>query len=108
MACAGFTAWTTPVVTFVLDVPGALKATTDVVLSIVQGATRLDLHADALDIDADAGTITAELTQAQTGAFKGDRPADVQANIYYEDGTRVPSEIIHLAVLANLFEEEMA
>lgn len=107
MGCPLITAWTTPRLVFDLGVPGALDNITDVVLTIKQGAVKLDLHANELELDPQGPTISVKLTQEQSGLFDGKRPAEVKANLYYEDGDRLPTDVAQLGVEDNFYEEVM-
>lgn len=88
------------------DVEGVLSDTVDIVVSAVQGATRIDYHKDELIIDVDAGTIGVKFAQEDSGKFSPGSVA-VQVNILYGDGRRVVSESGVFAIYSNLYREVM-
>lgn len=109
MSCceAGMYQYETAQLQITLGREGALSDTQDVVVSIVQGSVRLDLHKADLDIDEEKVTITCNLTQEQTGLFEGSRSANVQVNILYVGGERDASSIGSISLFSNLYGQVM-
>lgn len=103
----GFYSWETADIAITLEKDGVLDGIKDVIVSFVQGATRVDFHADDLEIDVATNTLTAHFTQEQAGLFTGNREAAVQVNVLYDDGERDVSARGKVAILPNLYEEVM-
>ena len=103
----GFFQFETASLEIELDKDGWLAGTLDVVVSIVQGRTRLDLHKADLTIDEEASTIVCYLSQEQAGAFDSSKGVAVQVNVLYEDGERDVSETGTVDVFANLYRQVM-
>lgn len=109
MSCkhgAGFYQYETADLEITLEKDQVFVDAKDVVVSIVQGSTRIDYHADQLDIDTETNTILMHITQEDAGMF-GNSSAVVQVNVLYEDGERDVSAQGTISIFANLFKEVM-
>lgn len=101
----GFYQWETADLVIKLKKAGVLVGADDIVVSIVQGAARLDLHKDEVSVDEAKDVIGVKFTQEQAGLFEPAR-ATVQVNIL-SDGERTVSAQGQFSVLANLYREAM-
>ena len=103
---AGFYQWETADMLIMLDGDDVLVNTRDVIVSVVQGAARVDYHKDALTIDADANTIGVHFSQEDAGLFMDGR-ATVQVNILYGTGERDVTEKGCIEIYGNLYKQVM-
>ena len=103
---AGFYQWETADLLIMLDGDGILANTTDVVVSIVQGAARTDYHKADLVIDEQANTIEVHLSQEDAGKYMAAK-ATVQVNILYGTGERDVTDKGCIDVFANLYGQVM-
>lgn len=100
-----FYSWETPGFELTISPSGSLEGRTEIIVSIQQGSYSLHLHENDVVIDGDQ--ILVSLTQEQAGKFKGDRPANVQVNILYDDEIRVATTRGEVWVKPNLYEKVM-
>ena len=87
---------------------GVLDNVRDVVVSIAQNCSRIDLHIDELDIDAASSAINLHLSQEDAGSFSSKGSAQVQVNILYEGGERDVTVKGTVEVFGNLYGESMS
>ena len=103
---AGIYQWETADLLIKLDGDGIFANTTDIVVSIVQGAARADYHKADLVVDEDAGTIEIHMSQEDAGKYMAAK-ATVQVNILYATGERDVSETGCIEILGNLYGQVM-
>ena len=103
---AGIYQWETADLLIKLDGDGIFANTTDIVVSIVQGAARTDYHKADLVLDEDAGTIEIHMSQEDAGKYMAAK-ATVQVNILYATGERDVSETGCIEILGNLYGQVM-
>lgn len=111
--------WTTSEIEFALKDPeghvpeGILENLKDASVIIKQGLVGIEKRLEDMGIDVGEGTMTIHLSQAETGRLDGGtranpRTANIQVNLYYENGERDASYEAQVAVLRNLHDRAMA
>lgn len=101
-----FHSWETPDLELTISPSGSLAGYVDIIVSIQQGSQSVHLHAADLVIDEDKIFVT--LTQEQSGKFDGDRTANVQVNILYDDDIREATTWGEIWVKPNLYRKVMS
>lgn len=89
-----------------LSDPDALQDSEKVVVTISQKSVKLDKENPSLD--KETGRITLYLNQEETAMFKPKSTADIQVNIYYENGERDVTNTAKIRVLDNLYKKVMS
>lgn len=101
-----FYSWETPDFELTITPSGSLENYSDIVVTIQQGSHFESFHKEKLIIDGDKIYFT--LDQETSGKFVGDRPANIQVNILYDNGLREASTFGELWVKPNLYRKVMA
>ena len=101
-----FYSWETPDFELTITPSGSLVDYVDIVVSIQQGSQFEHFHLPDLEVEGDVIYLT--LDQETAGKFSGDRPANVQVNILYDDSTREASTWGQVWVKPNLYRKEMS
>lgn len=100
--------YTTP--TLEVDVEGVALDGMDVVLTLRQGRTVLDVRSgdfSAYEIDGETAHIEITLTQRQSAMFRAGEKVEVQLNFIDSNGYRGDTEIAETAFGRNLHERVM-
>lgn len=104
---AGFYVYETYPLAIVLKKEGVLNDYKEVVVTISQGKTSIDLTGDRIGVDTETSTINIHLSQEETAKFTPKREAKIQVNVYYTDQERDVSAQGTLEVMDNLYKELM-
>lgn len=95
-----FYSWETPDLMISVKPSGYLTDYADVVVSIQQGSRFVNFHKEDLEISED--TIYLTMPQEISGKFVGDKVANVQVNILYNNGRRKPTNWKQVWIKPNL------
>lgn len=104
---AGFYQFETVDIEITLDKEDVLVDAKDIVVSIVQSGTRLDIHKDELGVDEETSTLSVHLSQEQASKFAAGK-AMVQVNVLYESAERDVSAQGELSIFTNLYRQVMS
>lgn len=93
---------------FTLTLPAGTDLTqaSHIVFSIVQDCFELHKKDTGIEVDStDHNKLTVSLTQEDTLNFSWNEKAEIQLNIYYSNGSRVPTKVYEIEVEKNLYRE---
>lgn len=95
-----FYSWETPDLMISVKPSGYLTDYADIVVSIQQGSRFINFHKDDLEISEDKIYLT--MPQEVSGKLVGDKMANVQVNILYNNGRRKPTNWKQIWIKPNL------